>query len=282
MQHLRQPFEFRASSRLALNVSVRFPIEGGGLSRAASRYRQVNRPDRQPAPCGSRSRKGGRQSWPMPRALCAPPWRRWRRSASFAARQRTVARPHWYRQRPRGATSQIGVNQGDEVTLEILGVNGAEHPSTLDGYDINHSDGDRGHDVSSGRSAAIGHSLGDHEARDLDRGSAVGPADFEDTVSRIIGSDHHAAIVRALRATLSGRSSRPGPILRDCPLCAAISGHSTSAMPTGSKWTMRRCSSPNRASASSSAQCWTVEPRSLAGGPRLLSECAQAATILVI
>jgi plastocyanin len=33
--------------------------------------------------------------------------------------------------------SQIVVNQGDEVTLEILGVNGAEHPSMLDGYDLN-------------------------------------------------------------------------------------------------------------------------------------------------
>lgn len=33
--------------------------------------------------------------------------------------------------------SQIVVNQGDEVTLEILGVNGGAHPSTLEGYDIN-------------------------------------------------------------------------------------------------------------------------------------------------
>ena len=32
--------------------------------------------------------------------------------------------------------NQIIVNQGDEVTLEILGVNGAEHPSAIDGYDI--------------------------------------------------------------------------------------------------------------------------------------------------
>lgn len=29
------------------------------------------------------------------------------------------------------------MNQGDEVTLEILGVNGAEHPSEIVGYDIN-------------------------------------------------------------------------------------------------------------------------------------------------
>jgi hypothetical protein len=32
--------------------------------------------------------------------------------------------------------SQIIVNQGDEVTLEILGVNGAEHPTVIEGYDI--------------------------------------------------------------------------------------------------------------------------------------------------
>jgi plastocyanin len=32
--------------------------------------------------------------------------------------------------------SQIIVNQGDEVTLEIIGVNGAEHPAVIDGYDI--------------------------------------------------------------------------------------------------------------------------------------------------
>ena len=32
--------------------------------------------------------------------------------------------------------SQIIVNQGDEVTLEIIGVNGAEHPAVIEGYDI--------------------------------------------------------------------------------------------------------------------------------------------------
>jgi plastocyanin len=32
--------------------------------------------------------------------------------------------------------NQIIVNEGDEVTLEILGVNGAEHPSVIDGYDL--------------------------------------------------------------------------------------------------------------------------------------------------
>jgi plastocyanin len=32
--------------------------------------------------------------------------------------------------------SQIIVSQGDEVTLEIIGVNGAEHHATIEGYDI--------------------------------------------------------------------------------------------------------------------------------------------------
>jgi plastocyanin len=32
--------------------------------------------------------------------------------------------------------SQIIVNQGDEVTLEIIGINGAEHPAVIDGYDV--------------------------------------------------------------------------------------------------------------------------------------------------
>lgn len=32
--------------------------------------------------------------------------------------------------------NQIIVNQGDEVTLEILGVNGDEHPTVIEGYDI--------------------------------------------------------------------------------------------------------------------------------------------------
>jgi plastocyanin len=37
-----------------------------------------------------------------------------------------------YRWKP----SQIIVNQGDEVTLEVIGVNGAEHPAVIEGYDI--------------------------------------------------------------------------------------------------------------------------------------------------
>jgi plastocyanin len=32
--------------------------------------------------------------------------------------------------------SQIIVNQGDEVTLEMIGVNGAEHPGLIEGYDV--------------------------------------------------------------------------------------------------------------------------------------------------
>ena len=31
---------------------------------------------------------------------------------------------------------QISVNEGDEVTLEFVGVNGASHPTTIAGYDI--------------------------------------------------------------------------------------------------------------------------------------------------
>ena len=33
--------------------------------------------------------------------------------------------------------SQIIVNQGDDVTLEFVGINGAAHPGTIAGYDIN-------------------------------------------------------------------------------------------------------------------------------------------------
>lgn len=32
--------------------------------------------------------------------------------------------------------SQILVNQGDEVTLEYVGINGAEHPGVIEGYSI--------------------------------------------------------------------------------------------------------------------------------------------------
>lgn len=32
--------------------------------------------------------------------------------------------------------NQIIVSQGDEVTLEILGINGAEHPTMIEGYDV--------------------------------------------------------------------------------------------------------------------------------------------------
>jgi plastocyanin len=32
--------------------------------------------------------------------------------------------------------NQVIVNLGDDVTLEILGVNGSEHPTKIDGYDL--------------------------------------------------------------------------------------------------------------------------------------------------
>jgi len=32
--------------------------------------------------------------------------------------------------------SQVFVNQGDEVTLEYVGINGAEHPGVIEGYNI--------------------------------------------------------------------------------------------------------------------------------------------------
>ena len=32
--------------------------------------------------------------------------------------------------------NQVIVNQGDEVTLEILGINGAEHPTVIEGYNV--------------------------------------------------------------------------------------------------------------------------------------------------
>ncbi|MBI3969939.1 MAG: cupredoxin domain-containing protein [Chloroflexi bacterium] len=31
--------------------------------------------------------------------------------------------------------NQVIVNQGDSVTLEIIGINGAEHPAAIEGYD---------------------------------------------------------------------------------------------------------------------------------------------------
>jgi plastocyanin len=32
--------------------------------------------------------------------------------------------------------SQVIVNEGDEVTLEVVGINGAEHPAVIEGYDV--------------------------------------------------------------------------------------------------------------------------------------------------
>jgi hypothetical protein len=42
----------------------------------------------------------------------------------------------WTVETYRWLPSEITVVEGDQVTLEILGVNGASHPSTLEGYDI--------------------------------------------------------------------------------------------------------------------------------------------------
>jgi heme/copper-type cytochrome/quinol oxidase subunit 2 len=36
----------------------------------------------------------------------------------------------------RWSQNEIVVMQGDKVTLEIIGINGASHPSTIEGYDI--------------------------------------------------------------------------------------------------------------------------------------------------
>ena len=46
------------------------------------------------------------------------------------------AKGKWRVKTYRWLPSTIVVNQGDEVTLEILGVNGAQHPSMIEGYDI--------------------------------------------------------------------------------------------------------------------------------------------------
>ncbi|MFQ5801562.1 MAG: hypothetical protein ACE5JQ_01535 [Candidatus Methylomirabilales bacterium] len=42
----------------------------------------------------------------------------------------------WVVETYRWLPSTVVVNQGDEVTLEILGVNGEQHPSVIEGYGI--------------------------------------------------------------------------------------------------------------------------------------------------
>ncbi|MBI2846062.1 MAG: hypothetical protein HYX86_05895, partial [Chloroflexi bacterium] len=42
----------------------------------------------------------------------------------------------WEVETYRWTPGTIVVNQGDEVTLEIIGINGSEHPSTIEGYDL--------------------------------------------------------------------------------------------------------------------------------------------------
>ena len=73
--------------------------------------------------------KGGRRSTSRSQRRSA----RGQGVCTQAPRRQRALEVSTYRWEP----SQIVVNPGDEVTLEILGVNGAEHPSTLDGYDIN-------------------------------------------------------------------------------------------------------------------------------------------------
>lgn len=46
------------------------------------------------------------------------------------------AEGNWVVETYRWLPSEITVVEGDEVTLEILGVNGASHPATIEGYDL--------------------------------------------------------------------------------------------------------------------------------------------------
>jgi plastocyanin len=46
------------------------------------------------------------------------------------------AKGRWEVSTYRWDPNQIIVNQGDDVTLEILGVNGKEHPTVIEGYNI--------------------------------------------------------------------------------------------------------------------------------------------------
>jgi plastocyanin len=46
------------------------------------------------------------------------------------------AKGRWEVSTYRWDPNQIVVNQGDDVTLEILGINGAEHPTVIEGYDL--------------------------------------------------------------------------------------------------------------------------------------------------
>ncbi len=46
------------------------------------------------------------------------------------------AEGNWVVETYRWLPGQITVVQGDKVTLEVLGVNGSSHPTTIEGYDI--------------------------------------------------------------------------------------------------------------------------------------------------
>lgn len=43
---------------------------------------------------------------------------------------------NWVVETYRWTPGTVVVNQGDVVTLEIVGINGAEHPFTIEGYDV--------------------------------------------------------------------------------------------------------------------------------------------------
>jgi plastocyanin len=50
--------------------------------------------------------------------------------------QKPNAQGRWEVSTYRWMPSQILVNQGDDVTLEYIGINGAEHPALIEGYNL--------------------------------------------------------------------------------------------------------------------------------------------------
>ncbi|MGQ0662017.1 MAG: cupredoxin domain-containing protein [Pseudomonadota bacterium] len=50
--------------------------------------------------------------------------------------QKPDATGRWEVSTYRWDPTQVTVNEGDLVTLEIIGINGAEHPAVIEGYDI--------------------------------------------------------------------------------------------------------------------------------------------------
>ncbi|MBI4674873.1 MAG: hypothetical protein HY741_24800 [Chloroflexi bacterium] len=43
----------------------------------------------------------------------------------------------WVVETYRWDSSTVVVNEGDDVTLEVIGINGKEHPTTIEGYNVN-------------------------------------------------------------------------------------------------------------------------------------------------